>query len=119
MGSGALGSILCLSQPALWVRGCAEVLRLNHLKNKGFGGVSSSVVSLDVSAVMVVVGKVVHVLHRDPAPHTDHKCFNLTLIVPASDAEVTILSPVLSPGVCRNLERKVQTNLLLMTQISI
>lgn len=55
----------------------------------------------------MVVMVVVHVLHRDPAPHANHKCFNLTFIVPASDTEVAVLSPVLSPGVGSNLERKV------------
>lgn len=54
----------------------------------------------------VLVMMVVHVLHRDPAPHTDHKCFNLTLIVPASDAEVAVLSPVLSPGVGSDLKKR-------------
>lgn len=71
------------------------------IKSKGLGGVWTSVVSLDVSAAMVVV-MVVHVLHCDPAPHTNHKRFNLTLVVPASDAEVAVLSPVLSPGVGSN-----------------
>lgn len=61
----------------------------------------TSVVSLNVSAMMVVV-VVVHVLHRDPAPHTDHKRLDLTLIFPTSDAEIAVLSPVLSPGVGSN-----------------
>lgn len=60
----------------------------------------------------MVVMMVVHVLHRDPAPHTDHKRFNLTLIVPASDTEVAVLSPVLPPGVGSDLKRKVQSDLL-------
>lgn len=75
-------------------------------KTKASEGVSSSVVSLDVSAVVMVV-VVVHVLHRDSAPHTNHKCFNLTFVVPASDAEVSVLSPVLSPGVCSGLKGNV------------
>lgn len=49
---------------------------------------------------------VVHVLHRDPAPRADHKCFNLTLVFPAGDAEVAVLSPVLSPGVGSDLKTK-------------
>lgn len=61
----------------------------------GFG---ASAVSLNVSA-MVVVMMVVHVLHCNSAPHADHKCFNLALIVPTGDTEVAVLSPVLSPGV--------------------
>lgn len=55
-----------------------------------------------MSAAMAAV-TVVHVLQRDPAPHADHKCFDLTFIVPTSDAEVAILSPVLPPGVGSNL----------------
>lgn len=54
----------------------------------------------------MVVMMVVHVLHCDPAPHSNHKCFNLALIAPTSDTEVTVLSPVLSPGVGSNLEKK-------------
>lgn len=80
-------------------------------------GFLTSVVSLNVSATMVVM--VVHVLHRDPAPHANHKCFNLTLVVPAGDAEVAVLSPVLSPGVGSDLERKVKSNLVKMRQILI
>lgn len=49
---------------------------------------------------------VVHVLHRDPAPGADHKCFYLTLVGPTSDAKEAVLSPVLSPGVRSNLKRK-------------
>lgn len=56
-----------------------------------------------MSATMVV-GMFVHVLHRDPAPHSNHKCLNLTLILPTSDTEETILSPVLPPGVGSNLK---------------
>ena len=65
--------------------------------------------SLDVPAVMVVV-MIAHILHCDPAPDTDHECFNLALIVPASDAEVAVLPPVLSPGICSDLKRKVWSN---------
>lgn len=74
------------------------------------GGIQMSQVafqylSLNVPATMVVV-MVVHVLHRDPAPSADHKCFNLTLVFPAGDAEVAVLSPVLSPGVGSDLKTK-------------
>lgn len=48
---------------------------------------------------------VVHVLHRDPAPHANHKCFNLALVLAAGDAEIPVLPPVLAPGVCRNLSK--------------
>lgn len=51
--------------------------------------------------MMVVV--IVHVLHSDSAPHTNHKCFDFTLIVSPSDTEVAVLPPVLSPGVGSNL----------------
>jgi len=44
-----------------------------------------------------------HVFHCDSSPHTNHKCFNLALIVPPGDAEVAILSPVLPPGVSSKL----------------
>lgn len=71
------------------------------LKTKVSVGFLTSVVSLNVSATMLVM-MVVHVLHRDPAPHADHKCFDLTLVFPAGDAEVAVLSPVLSPGVGSN-----------------
>lgn len=85
----------------LWRKKKKQKTSTGGIKSKGLGGVWTSVVSLDVSAAMVVV-VVVHVLHRDPAPHTDHKCFNLALVGPASDAEVAVLSPVLSPGVGRD-----------------
>lgn len=84
---------------------CAKVLRLN-LRTAGIKNISlgSSVERpLDVSAAMVVV-MVVHVLHRDPAPDADHKRFDLALVFAASDAEVTILAPVLSPGVGSGLK---------------
>lgn len=74
---------------------------IGWIKNEGVGVVLTSVVSLNVSAMMVVV-VVVHVLHRDPAPHTDHKRFDLALVFPTSDAEIAVLSPVLSPGVGSN-----------------
>lgn len=48
---------------------------------------------------------ILHILHGDSAPHTNHKRFNLALVCPASDAKVAVLSPVLSPGVGSNLER--------------
>lgn len=64
----------------------------------------------------MVVMMIVHVLHRDPAPHANHKCFNLALIVPTSDAEVAVLSPVLPPGVGSNLERKFITQILKESQ---
>ena len=54
----------------------------------------------------VAVGFVVHVLHRDPPPHADHKGFNLTLILATSDAKVAVLAPVLPPRVGRNLTTK-------------
>lgn len=50
---------------------------------------------------MVVM--IVHVLHGDSAPHADHERFDLALVVPASDAEVAVLSPVLSPRVGSDL----------------
>lgn len=112
--SGALWSVL--SQPAFLGGGteeggvsggwCAKVLRLNlrtvGIKNISLGSLSSVKRPLDVSAAMVVV-MVVHVLHRDPAPHADHKRFDLALVFAASDAEVTVLAPVLSPGVGSDL----------------
>ncbi len=69
-------------------------------------GFKTTVVSLNVSATVVVM-MVVHVLHCDSAPHADHKCLDLTLVFPTCDAEVAILSPVLSPGVGSDLRRKV------------
>lgn len=66
---------------------------------------------------MVVVVMVVHVLHRDPAPDANHKGFNLALVAPASNAEVAVLSPVLSPGVGSDLKRKIQSDLIQMMQI--
>lgn len=48
----------------------------------------------------------VHVLHRDSAPHANHKCFDLALVLATSDAEITVLPPVLSPGVCSNLKKE-------------
>lgn len=47
----------------------------------------------------MVVMVVVHVLHCNPAPHANHESFDFTLIISTSDTEVTIFSPVLSPGV--------------------
>lgn len=60
---------------------------------------------LDLPTAVVVV-MAVHVLHRDSAPHANHKRFDFALVVAAGDAEVTVLSPVLSPGVCSNLKKK-------------
>lgn len=85
---------------------CAKVLRLNlrtvGIKNISLGTLQSVERPLDVSAAMVVM--VVHVLHRDPAPHADHKRFDLALVFTTSDAEVTVLAPVLSPGVGSGLK---------------
>lgn len=61
---------------------------------------------LDLPTAVVVVVVAVHVLHRDSAPHANHKRFDLALVLAAGDAEVTVLSPVLSPGVCSNLTKK-------------
>lgn len=61
----------------------------------------------------------VHVLHRDSAPHADHKRFDLALVVAAGDAEVTVLSPVLSPGVCSNLTKKEENVTLYQLYIQI
>lgn len=73
------------------------------MKDISLGSLPSVERPLDVSAAMVVV-MVVHVLHRDPAPHADHKRFDLTLVFAASDAEVAVLAPVLSPGVGSGLK---------------
>lgn len=54
--------------------------------------------------MVVVVLMAVHVLHGDPAPHADHKCFNLALVGAASDAEEAVLAPVLPPGVGGDLQ---------------
>lgn len=40
---------------------------------------------------------VVHVFHGDSAPHADHKRLNLALVYTTSNAEVTVLAPVLPP----------------------
>lgn len=102
----------CPSQLFFFLEGeeggwCAKVLRLNlrtvGIKNISPGSLPSVEHSLDVSAPIVVV-MVVHVLHRDPAPHADHKRFDLALVFAASDAEVTVLAPVLSPGVGSGLK---------------
>lgn len=86
---------------------CAKVLRLNlrtvGIRNISLVSLPSVERPLDVSAAMVVV-MVVHVLHRDPAPHPDHKRFDLALVFAASDAEVAVLTPVLSPGVGSGLK---------------
>ena len=71
-------------------------------KSKVTVGFVTSAVSLNLSATMVVM-MIVHVFHCDSSPHTNHKCFNLALIVPPGDAEVAILSPVLPPGVSSKL----------------
>lgn len=102
-----------LSQPAFFfLEGeaggwCAKVLKLNlrtvGIKNISLGSLPSVECLLDVSAAMMAV-MVVHVLHRDPAPHADHKRFDLALVFAASDAEVTVLAPVLSPGVGSGLK---------------
>lgn len=85
---------------------CAKVLRLDlrtvGIKNISPGSLPSVERPLDVSAAMVV--EVVHVLHRDPAPHADHKRFDLALVFAAGDAEVTVLAPVPSPGVGSDLK---------------
>lgn len=82
--------------------------------NQLYNGIKTKM-SLNVSTTMVVM-MVVHVLHRDPAPHADHKRFNLTLIVPTSNTEVAILSPVLSPRVGSNLKRKYITEIVKYSQ---
>lgn len=51
-------------------------------------------------ALMVVV---VHILHSDTAPHTDHKGLDLALVLPTCDAEEAILTPGLPPRVGSNL----------------
>lgn len=53
-------------------------------------------------AMVIVMVMVVHVLHRDPAPHADYKCLDFTLVVSTSDTEVAVLTPILSPGVGSN-----------------
>lgn len=63
---------------------------------------------LDLPAAMVVV-MAAHVLHGDPAPHANHKRFDLALVLAAGNAEIPLLPPVLSPGVCRYLEKKRKT----------
>lgn len=50
---------------------------------------------------------VVHVLDCDSAPHADHERLDLALVCPASNAEETIFSPVLPPGVGSDLEMKI------------
>lgn len=60
---------------------------------------------LDLPAAVVVVMRL-HVLHRDPAPHADHKGLDLALVLAAGDAEITVLPPVLAPGVCSNLKKE-------------
>lgn len=54
----------------------------------------------------MVVVTVMHVLHRDSAPHANHKCFDLALVLATGDAEIAVLAPVLSPGVCSNLKKR-------------
>lgn len=76
------------------------------------------VAPLNVSATMMVM-MALHVLHRDAAPHANHKCFNLTLVVPTSDAEVAVLSPVLPPGVGSNLNKNRKVKFTTRKQISI
>lgn len=56
----------------------------------------------------------VHVLHRDSPPHANHKCFDLALVLATGDAEVTVLSPILSPGVCSNLKKKGKCDFILI-----
>lgn len=107
--SGALGLNLWLFQPDWWTWGdtdswCGFSVKYRWDKNRGLDRLLTFVVSLYVSATMVVM-MVVHVLHCDPAPHSNHKCFNLTLVVPTSDTEVAVLPPVLSPGVGSNLKK--------------
>lgn len=89
-----------VSGPAWWTQS-DDASRCD--KNKGLHRLSKSfVMSLNMSPTVVGM-MAVHVLHCYPAPHSNHKCFNLTLIAPTSNTEETILSPVLSPGVCSNL----------------
>lgn len=54
----------------------------------------------------MVLVMAVHVLHRDPAPHANHKRFDLALVLATGDAEIALLPPVLSPGVCSNLNKQ-------------
>lgn len=59
--------------------------------------------------MVIVMVMVVHVLHRDPAPHADYKCLDFTLVVSTSDTEVAVLTPILSPGVGSNLKKAMDT----------
>lgn len=59
---------------------------------------------LDLPAAMVVV-MAAHVLHGDPAPHANDKRFDLAFVLATGDAEIPVLPPVLSPGVCRYLKK--------------
>lgn len=62
-----------------------------------------------------------HVLHRDSAPHADHKCFDLALVLATGDAEVSVLPPVLSPGVCSDLKKEnvILYYLYIQTEVSV
>lgn len=73
---------------------------------------------LDLPAAMVVVVVMaMHVLHRDSAPHANHKRFDLALVLATSDAEITVLPPVLSPRVCSNLKQGKWDFYMIYTQI--
>lgn len=61
--------------------------------------------SLLAPAVMMMM-MVVHVFHGDSAPHADHERLDLALVHTASDAEVTVLAPVLPPRVGSDLRRE-------------